>query len=137
MAKKSTGFLLGAIIGGTVAAGAALLLAPTSGKKMRKQLITQLDDVSDGLASQCVQQAKETASDYHWVKETASQRMNQAKLTSQEALNQFMAKSDNISQEFSQTAANIPTMAVTEEVIPLTVTDVSDDLTDVVVVSDK
>lgn len=36
MSKKG-GFLLGAVIGGTAAAVAALLLAPESGKKLAKQ----------------------------------------------------------------------------------------------------
>ena len=51
MSKKS-GFLLGAIVGGTAAAVAALILAPESGKDLRNRLARQVDDLLD------------TASDY-------------------------------------------------------------------------
>ena len=44
MAKKG-GFFLGAVIGGTAAAVAALLLAPKSGKELRDDLSNQTDDL--------------------------------------------------------------------------------------------
>ena len=48
MSKKG-GFLLGAVIGGTAAAVAALLLAPESGKNLRNKLAKQADDLLDKL----------------------------------------------------------------------------------------
>jgi gas vesicle protein len=45
MSKKSSGFLVGAIIGGAAAAAAALLLAPKSGKELREDLLDQLDEM--------------------------------------------------------------------------------------------
>ena len=42
MAKKG-GFFLGAVIGGTAAAVAALLLAPKSGKELRDDLSNQTE----------------------------------------------------------------------------------------------
>ncbi|RBR32224.1 YtxH domain-containing protein [Enterococcus cecorum] len=44
---KNSGFLLGALIGGSAAAITALLLAPESGKELRARLAKQLDDVLD------------------------------------------------------------------------------------------
>ena len=49
MAKKG-GFLLGAVVGGTAAAIAALLLAPKSGKELRDELAAQADDLLVQLA---------------------------------------------------------------------------------------
>ena len=46
MAKKG-GFFLGAVIGGTAAAVAALLLAPKSGKELRDDLSNQTDDLKN------------------------------------------------------------------------------------------
>ena len=57
MAKKG-GFLLGAVIGGTAAAVAALLLAPKSGKELRDELAAQADDLLD-MASDYTDMAKE------------------------------------------------------------------------------
>ena len=57
MAKKG-GFLLGAVIGGTAAAVAALLLAPKSGKELRDELAAQADDFLD-MASDYTEMAKE------------------------------------------------------------------------------
>lgn len=47
---KNSGFLLGALIGGSAAAITALLLAPESGKELRARLAKQLDDVLDSTA---------------------------------------------------------------------------------------
>ncbi|MDK2843432.1 MAG: hypothetical protein PWP69_224 [Enterococcus sp.] len=47
---KNSGFLLGALIGGSAAALTALLLAPESGKELRARLAKQLDDVLDSTA---------------------------------------------------------------------------------------
>ena len=44
MAKKG-GFFLGAVIGGTAAAVAALLLAPKSGKELRDDLSNQITQI--------------------------------------------------------------------------------------------
>lgn len=59
MSKKG-GFLLGAVIGGTAAAVAALLLAPESGKVLREKLAAQADDLLDK-ASDYTDYAKEKA----------------------------------------------------------------------------
>lgn len=48
---KNSGFLLGALIGGSAAAITALLLAPESGKELRARLAKQLDDVLDSTAA--------------------------------------------------------------------------------------
>ena len=47
---KNSGFLLGALIGGSAAAITALLLAPESGKELRARLAKHLDDVLDSTA---------------------------------------------------------------------------------------
>lgn len=47
---KNSGFLLGALIGGSAAAITALLLAPESVKELRARLAKQLDDVLDSTA---------------------------------------------------------------------------------------
>lgn len=47
---KNSGFLLGALIGGSAAAITALLLAPESGKELRVRLAKQLDDILDSTA---------------------------------------------------------------------------------------
>ena len=47
---KNSGFLLGALIGGSAAAITALLLAPESGKELRARLAKQLNDVLDSTA---------------------------------------------------------------------------------------
>lgn len=47
---KNSGFLLGALIGGSAAVITALLLAPESGKELRARLAKQLDDVLDSTA---------------------------------------------------------------------------------------
>lgn len=47
---KNSGFLLGALIGGSAAAITALLLAPESGKELRARLAKQLDDFLDSTA---------------------------------------------------------------------------------------
>lgn len=47
---KNSGFLLGALIGGSAAAITALLLAPESGKELRARLAKQLDNVLDSTA---------------------------------------------------------------------------------------
>ncbi len=61
MAKKG-GFLLGAVVGGTAAAIAALLLAPKSGKELRDELAAQADDLMD-MASDYTDMAKKKSSE--------------------------------------------------------------------------
>ncbi|WP_187172819.1 YtxH domain-containing protein, partial [Enterococcus faecium] len=61
MAKKG-GFLLGAVVGGTAAAIAALLLAPKSGKELRDELAAQADDLMD-MASDYTDMAKEKSTE--------------------------------------------------------------------------
>lgn len=56
MAKRW--ILLGAVVGGTAAAIAALLLAPKSGKELRDELAAQADDLMD-MASDYTDMAKE------------------------------------------------------------------------------
>lgn len=64
MSKKNSGFLLGAIIGGAIAATTALLLAPKSGDKMREDLLNQLDEASEGKASDYLKYAQEKGSEF-------------------------------------------------------------------------
>ena len=45
MSKKSSGFILGAMIGAVSAAATALLLAPKSGKELREDLMAEADRV--------------------------------------------------------------------------------------------
>jgi len=141
MSNKSKGFLAGAIIGGAAAAAAALLLAPTSGKKLRKELMDQLDDVTDGKASELVdlaqekslefsEIAKEKVSDYPWV----SEPFNQVKDGSAEIIDNLKDKTQDISQEFQATSEKLKSVAkpIFEDDIVLSTDDVSDDLTDVI-----
>lgn len=45
--KKSDGFFVGALIGGTAAAITALLLAPKSGKELRDDLVEKMDEFKE------------------------------------------------------------------------------------------
>ena len=65
MSKKG-GFLLGALIGGTAAAVAALLLAPESGRDLRDKLAKQIDDLLD-TASDYSDASKEKSSEFSHV----------------------------------------------------------------------
>lgn len=127
---KKTGFILGAIIGGAAAAGAALLLSPKSGKEMRVELLEQLDSLSDGKATEYKDLAKRKSEEYEWVGETLHQRVDQAKLTSQEALEQFKERANAVSKDFEATTK--PLIEKPEEVIQLGTSDVTHDLTEVI-----
>lgn len=141
MSKKSSGFLTGAIIGGAAAAAAALLLAPTSGKKLRKDLMEQLDDISDGKASEFVdlaqektsefgELAKEKSADYPWVGE----QLSQVKDNSVELFDNLKDKTQNISQDFQANSEKLKSAVkpVIEDDIVLSTDDISDDLYDVI-----
>lgn len=140
MSNKSTGFLAGAIIGGAAAAAAALLLAPTSGKKLRKDLMEQLDDLSDGKASDLVdlaqekgaeigEIAKEKVADYPWFEE----QISQVKDNSSDLLDNLKDKTQDLSQEFQAKSDKLKSVAspIMEEDIVLGSGDVSSDITDV------
>ncbi|MGY3765416.1 YtxH domain-containing protein [Vagococcus vulneris] len=140
MGKNSSSFLVGALIGGAAAASAALLFAPKSGKKLRKDMIIQLDDISDGRATEYLDIAKNMAGEYSWLGETISQRVDQAKLTSKEAFNQFKETADNDEMTFAameiqddEDYFEVTPISETEEVILLRTDDVSDELSDIVV----
>ncbi|HCM88767.1 MULTISPECIES: YtxH domain-containing protein [Vagococcus] len=118
MSKKSNGFLVGAIIGGAAAAAAALLLAPKSGKKMREDLIDQLDGVSEGKASEYAgiaqvkgnefsDYAKQKKEAYSWVGDKVTSHVDQAKTTSNELLEGLKEKTSDIQDDFKRTSSEV------------------------------
>lgn len=118
MSKKSSGFLLGAIIGGTAAAAAALLLAPKSGKELRDDLIDQLDDVSEGKASELAgiaqvkgseisEFAKQKRDEYSWLEEKVASQVDQAKSVSNDLLGSFAERTSDLQEDFKRTSDEV------------------------------
>ena len=118
MSKKSGGFLLGAVIGGTAAAVAALLFAPKSGKELRDELAIQADDFKAKAYDygEYVQEksyeftdiAKDKASDFtEQATEFAGTVKDKATKSSEEALSSFKKNTDDLSYKFKKTAAEI------------------------------
>ncbi len=118
MSKKTSGFLIGAIIGGAAAAAAALLLTPKSGEKMRADLLDQLNDVSEGKASEFAgiaqvkgnefsDYAKQKKEEYSWVGDKVSSHVDQAKLTSNELLEGLKDKTADIQDDFKRTSSEV------------------------------
>lgn len=118
MSKKTSGFLIGAIIGGAAAAAAALLLTPKSGEKMRADLLDQLNDVSEGKASEIAgiaqvkgnefsDYAKQKKEEYSWVGDKVSSHVDQAKLTSNELLEGLKDKTADIQDDFKRTSSEV------------------------------
>lgn len=141
MSKNNKGFLLGAIIGGTAAAAAALLLAPKSGKEMREELLEQLDDVSEGKASDYVDYAqfkgyelsdlaKQKTEEYGWINEKVANRFNTAKETSTDLLHDFKGKAAEVTSEFKSASDDLEYAIeeLEENTIVLDENDLSDDL---------
>ena len=132
--SKSSGFLLGAIIGGTAAAVTALLLAPKAGKELREELADQLDGF------------KEKAYDYgDYVQEKGAIFSTQAAefaddvkertvKTSEEALSAFRKQTDHLSDRFRQTADEVTAEATDlmdeGEDILLDASDLAEDIID-------
>lgn len=83
-------FLAGALLGGIIGAGAALLLAPQSGEKTRKQLKGKADEVKlkAHLAS------KEAEDKFEEVKMSAEDKMREAKLSAEKAAREFRESLD-------------------------------------------
>ena len=48
--KSAGGMLLSFTLGGLLGAGVALLLAPRSGEKTRRKILTALDDAKEGIS---------------------------------------------------------------------------------------
>ena len=118
MSKKSGGFLLGAIIGGAAAAAAALLLAPKSGKELRDDLIDQLDDISEGKASELAgiaqvksgeitDYAKQKREEYSWLEDKVSTQVDQAKSVSNELLGNLADRTANLQEDFKRTSDEV------------------------------
>lgn len=92
---KNSGFLLGALIGGSAAAITALLLAPESGKELRARLAKQLDDVLDTTADYNDQVA-DNADDF---KKLAQEKAIQLTKQSEEIANLLKEKTGLASNE--------------------------------------
>ena len=107
MSKKSSGFLVGAVIGGAAAAAAALLLAPKSGKELREDLIDQLDEVSDGKATELASLAKLKTEEYSWVGDKVATQVDQAKAVSSDLFENFVDRTSDIQDEFQRTSGEV------------------------------
>lgn len=75
--NSSSGFLLGAIIGGVVGAATALFLAPKSGREIRSNLTHQAETLK-GKTIQLVDVAKEKGAEFAVVAKETSSTIGQA-----------------------------------------------------------
>ncbi|MGF2055752.1 YtxH domain-containing protein [Vagococcus fluvialis] len=141
MSKKSSGFLVGAIIGGAAAAAAALLLAPKSGKELREDLLDQLDEVSEGKASELAgiaqvkgneigDFAKHKKEEYSWLGEKLSTQVEQAKTVSTDLLGNLADKTSGLQEEFKKTSDEVKgkVSELIEDGIVLNEDDISEEL---------
>lgn len=129
---KNSGFLLGALIGGSAAAITALLLAPESGKELRARLAKQLDDVLD------------TTADYN---DQVADKADDFKKLAQEKAIQLTKQSEeiaNLLKEKTGLASNELYADLKDQVVDLTnkvknsvqKLDLTDELTDLSFVED-
>lgn len=129
---KNSGFLLGALIGGSAAAITALLLAPESGKELRARLAKQLDDVLD------------TTADYN---DQVADKADDFKKLAQEKAIQLTKQSEEIAhllKEKTGLASNELYADLKDQVVDLTnkvknsvqKLDLTDELTDLSFVED-
>lgn len=129
---KNSGFLLGALIGGSAAAITALLLAPESGKELRARLAKQLDDVLD------------TTADYN---DQVADKADDFKKLAQEKAIQLTKQSEEIAhllKEKTGLASNELYTDLKDQVVDLTnkvknsvqKLDLNDELTDLSFVED-
>ena len=129
---KNSGFLLGALIGGSAAAITALLLAPESGKELRARLAKQLDDVLD------------TTADYN---DQVADKADDFKKLAQEKAIQLTKQSEEIAhllKEKTGLASNELYADLKDQVVDLTnkvknsvqKLDLNDELTDLSFVED-
>lgn len=129
---KNSGFLLGALIGGSAAAITALLLAPESGKELRARLAKQLDDVLD------------TTADYN---DQVADKADDFKKLAQEKAIQLTKQSEeiaNLLKEKTGLASNELYADLKDQVVDLTnkvknsvqKLDLADELTDLSFVED-
>lgn len=129
---KNSGFLLGALIGGSAAAITALLLAPESGKELRARLAKQLDDVLD------------TTADYN---DQVADKADDFKKLAQEKAIQLTKQSEEIAhllKEKTGLASNELYADLKDQVVDLTnkvknsvqKLDINDELTDLSFVED-
>ena len=76
---KASGFLLGVMVGGLIGGITALLLAPTSGKKLRRKISDRAEDFYEG-AQEYYETGKEKAEElYHGGKKKVSNIVEDAK----------------------------------------------------------
>lgn len=129
---KNSGFLLGALIGGSAAAITALLLAPESGKELRARLAKKLDDVLD------------TTADYN---DQVADKADDFKKLAQEKAIQLTKQSEeiaNLLKEKTGLASNELYADLKDQVVDLTnkvknsvqKLDLTDELTDLSFVED-
>ena len=129
---KNSGFLLGALIGGSAAAITALLLAPESGKELRARLAKQLDDFLD------------TTADYN---DQVADKADDFKKLAQEKAIQLTKQSEeiaNLLKEKTGLASNELYADLKDQVVDLTnkvknsvqKLDLTDELTDLSFVED-
>ncbi|URN95019.1 MAG: YtxH domain-containing protein [Candidatus Pristimantibacillus lignocellulolyticus] len=111
---RSSGILLGTVIGGTMGIIATLLLAPKSGAKMREELSDKYHSLCDRtkeIASTVGEKTKEIASTVggttkdivESVKEEASSLADQAKESKQNIKDSFASTTDELKDKLSAT----------------------------------
>ncbi|MCR8659699.1 YtxH domain-containing protein [Paenibacillus endoradicis] len=111
---RSSGILLGTVIGGAMGIVATLLLAPKSGAKMREELSNKyhsLCDKTKEIASTVGDRTREIASTVgdttkdivESVKEEASSLADQAKESNQNIKNTFSSTKDEIKDKLTAT----------------------------------
>lgn len=150
MSKKSSGFLVGAFIGGAAAAAAALLLTPKSGKKMREDLMDQLDEVSEGKASELAgiaqsksndlnDLAKQKREEYSWLEDKVTGHVDYAKMTSNEFLEGLKGRTANVQEDFKRTSHEVRGKVndLAQDDIVLNEEDITDDLYTAIENTDK
>lgn len=127
--SKSNGFLWGVVIGGAVAATTALLLTPKSGEKLREDLLDQLDDLSDGKASEFAELAKDKSADYAWIGE----QLGFVKENSADLLDALKERTSEFVQEFEEDEVEAALAAATPEVdIILDNSNIANDVSDAI-----
>ena len=113
MSRKSCGFLLGALIGGTAAAVTALLFAPKSGKELREDLAKEADRYKEQLSeygeialakgAEFTEVAKASTQDIRInLQEQASHLKEQVSKHTENLKDQFNETVDKVKENFSK-----------------------------------
>ncbi|MBP1044278.1 YtxH domain-containing protein [Vagococcus sp. BWB3-3] len=100
MGKKTDGFFLGVIIGGTAAAMAALLMTPKSGEKLREYLAEQTDDLKNRIFDYG-EYVQEKGYEY------ADLVKDEAVKSAEEALSSISCQTDDPSDQFKKTGNDL------------------------------